>query len=386
MRIAIVGCGFVADYYMTTLVNHPALTLVGAHDRDPTALARFTAFHQVPGFDSLDALLADSGAELVLNLTNPDSHYAVSRAILERDLHVYSEKPLAMDLAQAEELVSLATEKRLHLVAAPASVLGEAAQTLGAALASGSIGDVKLVYAEMEDGQVFRHDHRHWRSTSGAPWPAEDEFGVGCTLEHAGYYLTWACLFFGPVVQMTAASARLFDEKGTAQTPDELAEDFSVAVLTFASGPVMRLTCGLAAPRDRSLHIVGTEGVLSLTDGWDAQSAIYQRDTDGGWASRLPILPKIVRRLERGRPLRHWFGRRVPVPASKAIVPASSSRMDFMRGPAVMAAAISAGRAPPMDTDFALHVTELALVAQNAGRYTMPYRPRSSFKWMRPSR
>ncbi|MBE7186031.1 MAG: gfo/Idh/MocA family oxidoreductase, partial [Methylobacterium mesophilicum] len=34
MRIAIVGCGFVADYYMTTLVNHPGLALVGVHDRD----------------------------------------------------------------------------------------------------------------------------------------------------------------------------------------------------------------------------------------------------------------------------------------------------------------------------------------------------------------
>ena len=35
MRIAIVGCGYVADFYMETLPNHPMLELVAACDTDP---------------------------------------------------------------------------------------------------------------------------------------------------------------------------------------------------------------------------------------------------------------------------------------------------------------------------------------------------------------
>ena len=37
-----------------------------------------------------------------------------------------------------------------------------------------------------------------WRSDSGNPWPVKDEYEVGCTLEHAGYYVTWFVAFFGP--------------------------------------------------------------------------------------------------------------------------------------------------------------------------------------------
>ena len=37
MKIALVGVGFVADYYMTTLNNHPELRLCGAFDRSPRA-------------------------------------------------------------------------------------------------------------------------------------------------------------------------------------------------------------------------------------------------------------------------------------------------------------------------------------------------------------
>ena len=379
MKIAIVGCGFVADYYMLTLANHPELELIGVWDRDPEALRRFTSYFGAHGFDSFDALLADPSVELVLNLTNPGSHFAVSKAALEAGRHVYSEKPLAMVPEEARALVALAAERGLQIAAAPCSYLSEAATTVRTAIEDGSIGQVKLVYAEMEDSMVFRENYRGWTSPSGAPWPAEDEFAVGATLEHAGYYLTWLCAFFGPVEQITAFATRLFDDKGTGQPPEAIANDLSVSCLTFRSGVVARLTCGLAAPRDRALHVVGSEGVLSLSDGWDNQSPVYLRSAEGHWPSKPKILGKILQRLERGKPLRHWFGRRLAVAKSAAKVPGTSSRMDFANGPADLARSISAGVPHPFGGDFALHVTELALVAQHADRYAMPYRPQSSF-------
>ncbi|WP_102959653.1 Gfo/Idh/MocA family protein [Mangrovicella endophytica] len=379
MKIAIVGCGFVADYYMLTLANHPELELVGAYDRDPVAAARFGRHFGVAMADSLDALLALPGFELVLNLTNPGSHFAVSKAALDAGRHVYSEKPLAMSVEDAETLVRLAADKGLEIAAAPCSYLGEAAETVRGAIERSDVGAVKLVYAEMEDSMVFHENYRSWTSPSGAPWPAEDEFAVGATLEHAGYFLTWLCAFFGPVEEVTAFAARCFDDKGTKQPPQALANDFSVSCLRFRSGIVARLTCGLAAPRDRSLHVIGTDGVLSLTDGWDYQSPVYLREPDGAWGSSPAILGKVLRRLERGRPFRQWFGRRLPVKPSTAKVPGTSSRMDFARGPAALAASIKAKRAHDFGGDFALHITELALVAQHAERYPMPYRPRSTF-------
>jgi len=71
MKIAIVGCGFVADYYLSTLSFHPQLELVGVTDKLPDRAQKFSQFHSVPAYDSLDALLADSQVDIVLNLTNP---------------------------------------------------------------------------------------------------------------------------------------------------------------------------------------------------------------------------------------------------------------------------------------------------------------------------
>ena len=379
MKIAIIGCGFVADYYMLTLANHPELELVCAYDRDQAASRRFGAYFGVRMSATLDELLAEPGLELILNLTNPGSHYGVSKAALEAGHHVYSEKPLAMAIEEAEDLVRLAQARGRLLAAAPCSYLGEAAQTLGKAITERRVGDVRLVYAEMEDGMVFRENFGDWKSPSGAPWPARDEFAVGATLEHAGYYLSWLCAYFGPVIEMTAFANRCFDDKGTGQAPDELANDLSISCLRFGSGVVARLSCGLGAPKDRSLHVVGTEGILSLTEAWDYASPIYLRDTMGHWTSKPSILGKILRRLERGRPGRQWFGQRIAAPVSDARVPGTSSRMDFARGPAAVAAAASEGRSLDYGADFALHITELALVAQNAERYQMPYRPRSTF-------
>ncbi|MDY8108033.1 Gfo/Idh/MocA family oxidoreductase [Fulvimarina sp. 2208YS6-2-32] len=379
MKIAIVGCGYVADYYMLTLANHPDLELIGAYDRDPAAAQRFTAHFKVPMFESFEALLEAPGLELVLNLTTPESHYEISRAALEAGHHVYSEKPLAMTLADAEALVALSREKALMLAAAPCSHLGEAARSLDAEIRSGAIGEPRLVYAEMEDAMVFRDRYHLWRSPSGAPWPAAHEFEIGATLEHAGYYLTWLCAFFGPVRQLTAFAALTFPDKGTGQAPETLANDFSVAVMTFENGVTARLTCGLAAPKDRSFHVVGTNGMLSVSDGWDYRSPIYRRDVLGHWNSTPAILGKVLKRLQAKLPARHWFGARVKTERSGGKLPATNSKMDFSRGPAAIAAAAKAGKPLEFGADFALHVTELALMIQNADRTPMPYRPKSSF-------
>ncbi|MCZ7672783.1 MAG: Gfo/Idh/MocA family oxidoreductase [Chloroflexi bacterium] len=64
-------------------------------------------------------MLADEQIDIIVNLTNPHSHYAVSQAALAANKHVYSEKPLAMDYEEAKELVEMARRKGLYLASAP---------------------------------------------------------------------------------------------------------------------------------------------------------------------------------------------------------------------------------------------------------------------------
>ncbi len=382
MHIAIIGCGFVADYYLTTLRNHPSLALAGVFDANPERLEAFSAFHKLKSYQSREALLADQDVAIVLNLTPPQHHFEVSMAILAAGKHVYSEKPLAMRFEDAETLVRAADGRGLTLGAAPATVLGDAAKTAIAALKDGRIGTPRLVYAAMEDGPVFRDNWRNWRSTSGAPWPGAHEFEIGCALEHAGYYLTWLCAMFGPVKTVHAFGARLFDDKGSGAPPEKLATDYQSANLVFESGVVARLSCGLAAARDRSMQIVGDKGSLFVEDGWNNRSPVRlvaARKDDDSLLAKLRRAGK--RRLNALLPGLAPEGERLQLAGRAALTPTFPSRIDFMRGVAAQAEAIRAGKRPSTGGAFALHITELALIMQDAGPEGCSVLPRSRFAW-----
>jgi predicted dehydrogenase len=361
MRIAIVGCGFVADYYVATLRGYPEIEVVGVTDRDPERAARFAAFHSLARYGSLDELLNDPRVELVLNLTNPSSHYSVSSACLDSGKHVYSEKPLAMELAQAKELVDTSTKRGLALSSAPCSLLGETAQTLWKALREQTVGTVRLVYAEMDDGMVHRMPYHMWSSASGVPWPAKDEFEVGCTFEHAGYYLSWFPAFFGPARTVTAFSACLIADKGIELPAGTPAPDFSVALISFASGVVVRLTCSIIAPHDHTLRIIGDLGVLGTHDCWYYRSPVYvQRPVTIRRKTFMAPWKRRIRPVGRG-PSR--FGYR------------GSQQMDFARGVAELAASIREGRPCRLSGPYCLHTNELVIAIDRAratgASYTM---------------
>jgi len=384
MKIALVGCGYVADFYMATLRRHPALEVTCACDPNAVRRQAFGAFHGVPTYATLNELLAATDAPLILNLTNPASHYEVSRAILDAGRHVYTEKPLALDFEHARELVDLARSKGVLISGAPCTIHSAAAQSAWRAILDGTVGQVRLVYAAVEDGMVFRKMFNLWRSASGAPWPYADEFALGCTIQHAGYWLMWLLAFFGPAQKMTAHASCLFPDKGLNGFQQEMAADFSVACLTFKSGVVARLTCGVVAPPDRSLHIVGDRATLTVADAWNNSSAIHLQ-ANGQEARQLSLRARnkakqlMVNGIQRFAPGAFWGGRRLPVPAGSEKAPGQQHNMDFLSGVMDQATAILENRTPLIAADYLLHATELTLAIQHADRLPQPYTPQSAF-------
>lgn len=350
--IAIIGCGFVADLYLETLRKHAQLELHGVFDRDSGRSFAFARRHAVEVYPDLASLLADPRVELVLNLTNPHAHYEVSRACLEAGKHVYSEKPLAMRVDDARELVALAEARGLLLSGAPSRLLGRPAQTLWKALRDGRIGRPYLAYAEMDDGLLHRMAYRRWIGASGAPWPHVDELEVGNTLEHAGYALTWLVAMLGPVRRVTAFASRLVHEKNMGVPLERQAADFSVAALQHESGAVSRLTCSIVAPHDHRLLIAGEEGALWVEDCWKPTSPVRRR-------GRIELL---------GRSREAPFAQRLKLLGDADAIAASKGRrkVDFCLGPVDLARAIRVGRAPRLSARFCLHITEVALAISNA--------------------
>lgn len=96
-------------------------------------------------------------------------------------------------------------------------------------------------------------------SPSGAPWPYKDEFEVGCTLEHAGYYVTWLAAFFGPAKSVTSFAGCQIPDKGTDGPLEVLAPDFAVGCIEFACSVAARVTCSIVA---RMITPCGSSGTM----------------------------------------------------------------------------------------------------------------------------
>ncbi len=376
MRVAIVGTGYQADVYMKTFALHPQIEIAGGWDVDPERLAAFTAHHGLPSYSSMEEVLADETVGMVLNVTNPRSHWEVSSQALDAGKHVYSEKPLAMTMDEARDLVDRARRNGVVLAGAPCNQLGEHIDQVRDTLRdrAAELGRTLLVHAEMDDGMIPTMAPETWRSDSGAPWPVRDEFEVGCTLEHAGYQIGPLVTLFGPVRAVTAYNACLMPEKLDACGGTVLSPDFSVGMLEFDGGVAARLTCSILAPADRSMRIVCEHGVLTIGDVWQYDAPL--RFSPTGRSRRARLLRRIehagVHAIAPGTAL-GWRLRgdmRARMRASGLDKVDLVYRMDFARGIAQVVDQVERGVPTSMDADFALHVTEvtLAITSPDAGR------------------
>jgi predicted dehydrogenase len=392
MNLVIIGCGYVADYYATTLPHYPDLKLIGVHDRREERVAAFTKRWPARNYQTLGEVVEDPAVELVLNLTNPRSHFEITKRCLEAGKHVYSEKPLAMIRAEAEQLVQLAEAKGLYLASAPCSVLSETAQTMWKALKDRKVGRTRLVYANFDDGLIApKLSPWTWLNETGAPWPAKDEFEIGCTYEHAGYVLTWLAAFFGPAKCVTSFSSCQIEDKG--MPVDRMAPDFSVGCIEYADGVVARVTCGLVAPRDKSLTIVGDDGIISTAHVRDDAGPVYLREIPSrGIHARLEHRLNPIRLwLEKRLPSIPWSGhewvfqKKIPFAREPSQVRVSNSKpVDFCRGPAEMVQAIHEKRPCRLSAKLGAHIVELVEALQHPERFGGRRRIESTFDPIEP--
>jgi len=258
VRCALVGCGNIADRYAKGIVHEePRLELAGATDVVPDRAEALTAQFGGTAYASLDELLADDGVDVVVNLTAPQAHAAVTRPALEAGKHVHTEKPVALHYDEARELAELARARGVRLSSAPSTLLGEAQQTAWKVVRDGSLGTIRAVYAEANWGRIER-----WH-----PSP-QTLYAVGPLIDVGIYPLHILTAIFGPVRRVSAYGTILEPDRVTKTgEPFRLAApDFTVAVLELQDGPVVRLTATfwVGAGRQRGIEFHGETQSLYL--------------------------------------------------------------------------------------------------------------------------
>ena len=110
LRVAIVGCGKIADAHASQIKRLDGCEIVGVYDREEL-MARQLAerFPIKQYFSDLDELLQEGRPDVVHITTPPQSHFDLARKFLKQGCHVYVEKPFTLTGKEAEILIELAT-------------------------------------------------------------------------------------------------------------------------------------------------------------------------------------------------------------------------------------------------------------------------------------
>jgi predicted dehydrogenase len=118
LRIAIVGCGKVADQHVDAIHRVPDCEIVAVCDRELLMARQLGERFGISAcFSDLKEMLQSTSPDVVHITTPPQSHYPLARQCLESGCHVYLEKPFTITANEAESLVQIATDRGLKITA-----------------------------------------------------------------------------------------------------------------------------------------------------------------------------------------------------------------------------------------------------------------------------
>ena len=263
VKTGIVGCGAISPAYLQNLMGcfSSIIEVTACSDLIPDRSHGRAGEFGVPRVCSTEEILADPEIEIVVNLTNPWEHYAVSRDALLAGKNVFSEKPITVEMEEAEDLLDIARRKGLLVAGASDIFLGAGLQECRRLLDGGAIGVPLLASAFIA---------LNYGST-----PHRQRKGTGPVYDMGPYYLTALAVLAGPIRRVSGATSTPFQQKPWGANTPHAGEMFevetpmeAVATLEFDS-PLLAV---FAASGEASegyvprLEFYGTNGTLQASD------------------------------------------------------------------------------------------------------------------------
>jgi predicted dehydrogenase len=141
LKVAIVGCGKIADFHALQIQRIAGCEIVGVCDREPLMAKQLYERFPVKRYFTDLAELLDTARPDVVHITTPaESHFDVARFCLEQGCSVYVEKPFTLYAEEAERLVNLAEAKRVKLTVGHNDQFSHVARRMRALVESGYLG------------------------------------------------------------------------------------------------------------------------------------------------------------------------------------------------------------------------------------------------------
>ena len=267
-KIAFVGVGDISGIYLKNIFERfNNLEVVGVCDLEREKAERAVKQYGIPKlYNDMYELFADPEVDIVLNITRPYEHYAVSKAALLAGKPVYSEKPLAATLEEGRELAALAAEKNLYLGGAPDTFLGAGIQGCRRFIEEGLIGEPVGFAAHM-----ICHGHETWHVDPAFYY----KHGGGQMLDMGPYYVTALVNLLGPVksvmgmTKITYPTRLITSKPHCGEVVDVVAQTHYTGLMRFANGATGTIIMTFDAysmPGKYNIEIYGSKGNMTVPD------------------------------------------------------------------------------------------------------------------------
>jgi predicted dehydrogenase len=259
LKWGILGTGKIARKFAEGLTTSLTGQLVATGSRTAEAAEKFAADFPSAAHGSYDALLADPNVEAVYISTPHPMHVQWAVKAAQAGKHILCEKPIAMNLAEAESIVAAAKRHGVFLMEAFMYRCHPQTAKLTELIRSKIIGDVRLIQATLSFEATYDLQDRLFSKVLGG----------GAILDVGCYPASMSRLIAG------AAADKPFDDpvevKGCAEIGVESrVDEAAVATLKFESGILAQLACGLRLALENNVRIWGTKGSIVVPSPWFA--------------------------------------------------------------------------------------------------------------------
>ena len=271
MRYALIGCGRIATNHIKAAVANN-LEIAAVCDIVPEKMPELLAKHglendkSIKYYEDYIQLLDEVRPELVSIATESGIHAEIALQCIDRGIHVIIEKPMAMSMADADEIIRRSQEKHVKVSVCHQNRFNVAVQKTRAALEAGRFG-------RLSHGSVHVRWNRDRNYYEQAPWRGTWEQDGGCLMNQCIHGIDLLCWMFGGQVDEVYGTTRQ-------QFHDYLeAEDVGMAVVKFHNGAIGTIEGTVNVyPKnlEETLYIFGQNGTVKIggkstnnIDVWD---------------------------------------------------------------------------------------------------------------------
>ena len=294
-KVAIAGCGAIAEEtYMAQMHRVPNAEVVACCDIKPERTALFREKFGIDSYDSIDEMLEKADFEILMDVASIQAHYELNIKALRAGKHLYSQKPVALTVAEATDLIEAAKASKVKFSASPIHMLRPDIREAKRLIDGGVIGKVKLVRAMAAHGGPEYFQFR----VNDPSWFYEP--GAGAIYDMGVHALTYVTGLLGPAksvsccaaVSSPARTVRSGAFNGKRVDSDKLFDNYTIN-LDFGGGTLANIIAGFCvkASNASSLEVYGEFGSIIFTNDRARPLDIYIDDPDKkirGWIEQQP--------------------------------------------------------------------------------------------------